>query len=1330
MREDGRDTSPIPFDPSDEAPRRPWRRRLRRAARWGAIGLGSLVGLALLALVFLQTPWGNELVRARVEKALAGKLDGGSVSLGSIDHSFLFGEIELGDLTIRDRTGAPAIVLGSLHAALDRASLLAREAVIDQLAVRGLAVHVVKKADGTSNLTGLFRKSKGSSLKRIAVGSLSVTGASATIDRPDGTRIAVDRLGLTGSVDAAPGDHAVSLALGRIAAQVTVARPAAEPRALEIGVGTVRLARTAGGTDLSVEDVMAGPLAISSLALHAALVDGEPRGPQSVVLSGLTVSSTELGRLVGKQLLASDVAVDARVAGPPEDLRITGSVATGGGNLALAGSLALGERPRYQLSLTGSDIDSQRLLTAARLPVESSVKIELAGEGRRVADMVGHLSASVGPSRAGKVAIDGVEIEASWDHGAVSLEKLSARAVGVEVTGGAALDADRRVDGSVRVRGNPAAAAAELGLALPIRALPRQLDVTVSAKGALKGELAVELEPTRLQLAGGAVALSGTATLADRTLVGARAHVRLTGLDLAALARLAGRPPRVTGSLAGSIDLTRAGARSDVAFDLSALLDRPAVALRIQGAADPRSAVAVKLAASRRSDGAVLATADARLPIATRGGKRTLARSGDWRLVVDVGQRSLGEIAALLPERVRGKIPPGAIAAHIDLGGTPARPTGSAHVDLTGAFLKGRPLEQQIRLDADISPRDGGGVAIATDGSIKIDGRQDPTALIRGGVTLPALDRAALRRAAVDLSIEIPQRTLASLAAVRPALARVPGRVGGGATVRGTLGALAIDSRVAWTGYRTADGGAGETALVVRGTPRDLTATATMSGGVSIAADVHRGDDGSIAIAARARADRAPLARILPEMVARRLEQPGRVDWNMDAEVRLARRDGRLAAVTRSLTGTLEVDGAAIAVPGSGRRYERIQLDLAAARDGLTIRSLALHERDAEIDDRRLEIRGAVAWDQLKPTRVALDLRGRDWLLFGTPLLGKGDAPRAAADLDVGVAVDLTAPIMKVDATVRRLDLRAPDRLDRGHQPEDITPGGDVIFMDGATVAGKLPVAPPPAAAPAPRRRRPMDVTVRIPRLVRINQTPFDLRAKGTIRVAVREGGTRVRGGLAIPQGSLYLFGKTHRLVDGRLTFSDEHPKGWIELVFRRKLAPADARNLAGSDEMQVTFAGPPTAPKPKLGGAGNAALAEAMAMNSSGHPLHLSEPDMPASATVQAPRGDQLAMLSFMASNMPHLLFLDRFAAWADPTEGRASYGRVEHFDGEHTSASGRSRVRVVSRPPTPGRSSAEIHWDRMLMDRRRAAFGVGLRGGSRAGGGVGFFFEWSSDD
>jgi hypothetical protein len=1310
MRE--RETMPIGFEALDEE--KPRRRRLRRIGRWVGIGVGSLLVLAFLALSFLQTRWGNELIRSRVEKALAGKIDG-EVSLGWVEHSFLFGEIELGDLEILDRRGAPAVSLGSLRAELDRSSLLAREAVIDRLAIEDLAVSVVKRADGTSNLTGLFRKGKGSSLKRIAVGSLSVRGARATIDKPDGTRIAVADLAVKGTVEAVPG-QAVAVSLDHLGSQVTVVKPGAEPRAIEIGVGAIAMARRGGVTDLSVEEVSAGPMSIASIGLHASLVDGAASGRQSVEVTGLRVDSTELGRLIGKELLASDIAVDARMAGPPDDLRLTGAVATDGGTLTLAGKLALGDRPRYQVSLVGADLRSERLLVSSRMPIESSLRIDMSGEGRSVSDMIGRVSATVGASRAGKVAIDGVELEASWDRGAVALEKLSARSSGMEVSAAGGVGADRMVDATLWVRGNPAEAAAALGLAVPIRALPRALDLTVAATGDLRGELAVALRPTGLNLAGGTVAITGTARLANRKLQTASARVRLADLDLAALASLAGKKP-IAGRLGGTIDLTRNGDRTEVELDLAALIG--SLVVQVSGEADP-GAVSLELAATRRRDGALLATAEAWLPLATRGGRRTLARNRDWKLVVDVDQRSLAEIAELVPERLRHKIPPGAIAAHIDIAGTPARPTGTAHVDLTAALVEGRRSRQHVKLDADIRPR-GAGLEIAPVASVDIDG--ESMAVLRGAIAIPALERGALRRADLDLSIELPERRLASLARVRPALARVPGRLGGGATVRGPLGAPRIDSRLAWTGYRTADGGEGQTVLAIKGTPRDLAATATMSGGLTIAADIDRGDDGSIVIETRARASDARLARILPAMAG--ISQPGRLRWNMDGYLVLVRDAKGLRAVEKSLAGTLQVEDAAFAIPGSGRRYERIALDLEAAPRGLTINSLSVHERDIEVADRRIEVSGLVAWDRLRPTGVTLDLRGRDWLLFGTPLLGKSDAPRASADLDVGVTIDLRSPIMKVDATVRSLDLRSPDRLDRGHQPEEIAPAGDVIFLDGKTVAGKLPV--PPRAQVKRRSRRPMDIRVHIPRLVRLNQTPFDLRARGEIRIAVREQATRVRGGLTIPRGSLLLFGKQHRLVRGSLTFDDQHPKGWLDLTFRRKLAAADARGLAGSDEMQVVFAGPPTAPKPSLGGAGNAGLAEAMAMNASGHPLHLTRPDMPATGTIQAPRGDQLSILTFMANNLPHLLFLDRFAAWADPNE---SYGRVEHFEGEATSKSGKSRLRLVTRPPTPGRSSAEIQWDRMLLDRRRSAAGVGLRSGSRAGGGVGFFFEWSSED
>ena len=71
-----------------------------------------------------------------------------------------------------------------------------------------------------------------------------------------------------------------------------------------------------------------------------------------------------------------------------------------------------------------------------------------------------------------------------------------------------------------------------------------------------------------------------------------------------------------------------------------------------------------------------------------------------------------------------------------------------------------------------------------------------------------------------------------------------------------------------------------------------------------------------------------------------------------------------------------------------------------------------------------------------------------------------------------------------------------------------------------------------------------------------------------------------------------------------------------------------------------------------------------------------------------------------------------------------------LTHVEAESFSADQRRRTRAVVRPPTPGRSTAELQWDRLLHNTDRTLLGVGLRAGDRLGGGVGMFFEWSSAD
>jgi hypothetical protein len=111
-------------------------------------------------------------------------------------------------------------------------------------------------------------------------------------------------------------------------------------------------------------------------------------------------------------------------------------------------------------------------------------------------------------------------------------------------------------------------------------------------------------------------------------------------------------------------------------------------------------------------------------------------------------------------------------------------------------------------------------------------------------------------------------------------------------------------------------------------------------------------------------------------------------------------------------------------------------------------------------------------------------------------------------------------------------------------------------------------------------------------------------------------------------------------------------------------------------------------------------------------------------------PRDDQFLILGFVSLALPHLLFLDSIAAWADPTEPRGAYGRIRDLQAERYTNDRSARFRAIGRPTQPGRSTAEIQWDHLWLDSNRACFGAGVRAGDRLGGGLGLFFEWSSGE
>jgi hypothetical protein len=262
-----------------------------------------------------------------------------------------------------------------------------------------------------------------------------------------------------------------------------------------------------------------------------------------------------------------------------------------------------------------------------------------------------------------------------------------------------------------------------------------------------------------------------------------------------------------------------------------------------------------------------------------------------------------------------------------------------------------------------------------------------------------------------------------------------------------------------------------------------------------------------------------------------------------------------------------------------------------------------------------------------------------------------------------------------------------------------------------------------------------MDIYVSIPKKVHILKSPMDLWPVGTIAVHVRPQGRKIEGRLVMVDGELSLGGKMHKLEEGAIFFDEKCPKGCLDLHFVRHMKETVLRDVSlasGTDAIHIRMTGPLSDRKTVLSGAASpGTLFDLLSAHNVGRPRYVSAPDMPASATVQYPQYDNLLMLSYFSVNLPHLLFMDRVAGWADPYDDRSSYGHMQHYELERTAADGATRVRAIERPRGAGQSEAEVQLDWLWNHpESRAKFGVGVTGGSRAGGGPGLFFEWSSED
>lgn len=600
----------------------------------------------------------------------------------------------------------------------------------------------------------------------------------------------------------------------------------------------------------------------------------------------------------------------------------------------------------------------------------------------------------------------------------------------------------------------------------------------------------------------------------------------------------------------------------------------------------------------------------------------------------------------------------------------------------------------------------------------------------------------------IDLVLDVPRTALSDFIPLAPTAAGF----GGTLSVKGRARNPQLAGAFSAEGLRTANGEAVSSTASLEGNLDDLRATLALGKGLALSASVPpraylaaKAGEGTVPLTLSLTAKKATLETWLPS--AQKLDPyqlKGTFFSDLVARVSLHVKGNEQSVEAIDLQGGLALSGASVTIPGSSRVLDQVALILRGQGNSLGIERLEAHEHDREKADRRVVASGKIGL----ATRTAdLSLEARDMLVFGGNF-GQPDAPRASITGKLGVHADISTKLQKVDVRVDSLELSSPDRFARAHEQEVLSLG-DVIDLGSGTAVGKLSrtrvASEPPSPVEAPKapassgeapprepsksdEEKTLEVVVHVPNTIHVKQKPLDLYARGEIVILRTPQGRTLSGSLVCEKGSLMVGGVEHTLDHGEVRMTNEGP--FLDLHFRHDPHPAALRDFS-TGQGTALFAhmiGPFGKQKLSFSGVADG-LFEALAINNGGRTRVLASPDAPSSQTAQLPQIRELRLTAYMAANLPHLAFLNRMNTLADPSAGR-SYGRFQTLEAERYSQDGTRRLRVTSRVPVIGQSDGEVEYDVLFTNTPQIVSGVGVVGGTRAGGGPAVFWEWSSKD
>ena len=586
---------------------------------------------------------------------------------------------------------------------------------------------------------------------------------------------------------------------------------------------------------------------------------------------------------------------------------------------------------------------------------------------------------------------------------------------------------------------------------------------------------------------------------------------------------------------------------------------------------------------------------------------------------------------------------------------------------------------------------------------------------------------------AIDVKIEVPKTPIATFVPLAPASATIMGTI----ALKGHAKSPDLTGKLEAEGLRTMAGEAATTTLMLDGNLDELRASLGIGKGLTISAKVPprtyleaKKNGGTVPIAVAITAPKAPLVKVLPaipELMPYRVEGTLASDLAANVELRLNGDERTLEKV--ETRGALTIEGGAATLPGTTRRFDTVAFVLRGQGPDLSLENLEAHEHDREKADRKLAAHGKIS---LVTRAAEMYVDARDVLVFGGNF-GQADAPRASLTGKLSVHAELAPKVKRVDVHVDSLELSAPDRFARAHQQEAISIG-DVVDLGASSEVGKLTRARLPEP-PKPENKIPegpaektLEVYVHVPNLIHVKQKPLDLYAKGELVIERTTAGRTLSGKLVCEKGSLMVGGVEHTLDHGEVRLTNEG--AMLDLHFAHEPHVAALRDFTTGDgtKLYAHMVGPFGKQKLSFSGTSDG-LFETLSMNGGGRTRVLSTPDAPASQTAQLPTPRELRLTAYMAANLPHLAFLNRMSTKADPNQGR-TYGRFQNLEAERYSLDGTRRLRVTSRSPVIGQSDGEVEYDFLFQNTAQTVSGVGVLGGSRAGGGPAIFWEWTSKE